>query len=231
MGETAQSPRNLRIPTLPTMEETDAAASPAPKFPAPMLLGIWKCHRCGTVVPEPRVRCSACRSWRGGQRKSYSKASSKAHQQRKKKAAEAALDDLANMALQEREATRQRTKAQFEQLLKEKEDTPIGSNKTTPQSTANLHIDEIQVGNADLTSPLTRNSSFESVVTLDTVATASDKVRAGGKADDDDGDGGDSDCCEGEGDRLLDLFGISDPDDVCDFDLEFAETTTQTSMH
>ena len=52
--------------------------------------------------------------------------------------------------------------------------------------------------------------------------TPADKVRASGKADDEDGDGGESDNNEGEGNFELDLFAKSDVDDIHDLDVEFS---------
>jgi hypothetical protein len=93
-------------------------------------------------------------------------------------------------------------------VMKEDE-TPVRGNLSTvsfkhsSSSTRKLDM-EIQVGDAepDFTSPLTCNSSFESVASVDTQVTAAEFVRAKGLQDDD-GDGGSSDA-EGEGDFDLD---------------------------
>jgi hypothetical protein len=82
-------------------------------------------------------------------------------------------------------------------------------------------LGEIQVGDAEFTSPLTRNSSFESVASIDSIVTVTDKVRVIGKANDEDGDGGASDN-EGEGNFELDVFLKADVDDMCDLDVEFS---------
>ena len=84
-------------------------------------------------------------------------------------------------------------------VMKEDE-TPVRGNLSTvsqkhPSSSTRKLDMEIQVGDADpdFTSPLTRNSSFESVASVDTQVTVAEFVRAKGLQDDDDGDGGSSD--------------------------------------
>ena len=70
----------------------------------------WKCQKCNTIVPEPRVRCSACRSWKGGQRKPYTKSRSKAAQKRKEREANETLSILAEEAEEKRASQRRRNK-------------------------------------------------------------------------------------------------------------------------
>jgi hypothetical protein len=84
-------------------------------------------------------------------------------------------------------------------VLKE-DKTPVRGNLSVspehPSSSAQKLDMEIQVRDADpdFTSPLTRNSSFESVASVDTQVTAAEFVRAKGlQDDDDDGDGRSSD--------------------------------------
>jgi hypothetical protein len=94
--QSAESPHISFIPTNPPFDMTEAAAPAAPIS--------WTCHKCHTIVPEPRVRCSACCSWKDGQRKPYSKSRSKAAQKRKERAAAETLSILAEGAAQDREA-------------------------------------------------------------------------------------------------------------------------------
>ena len=214
-------PQVSNIPAIPPLGMTETARAVA-----------WKCQKCNTIVPEPRVRCSACRSWKGGQRKPYTKSRSKAAQKRKEREANETLSMLAEEAEEKRASQRRRNKERFLELVREqkegknKEDTPLRHNlsshspKDVSSGSRSLHLSEIQVGDADFTSPLTRNSSFESVASIDSNVTAADKVRAIGRADDEDGDGGASDN-EGDGDFELDVFVKADPE-MRDLDVEMS---------
>jgi hypothetical protein len=88
-------------------EDVDPQVSILPAIPPlgmtePAHAIAWKCQKCHTIVPEPRVRCSACRSWKGGQRKPYTKSRSKAAQKRKEREANETLSILAEEAAEKR---------------------------------------------------------------------------------------------------------------------------------
>ena len=215
-------PQVSNIPAIPPLGMTEAACAVA-----------WKCQKCNTIVPEPRVRCSACRSWKGGQRKLYTKSRSKAAQKRKEREANETLSILAEEAEEKRASQRRRNKERFLELVHEQKegkhkegDTPLRHNlsshspKVAASASRSLHLGDIQVGDATLPPPLTRNSSFESVASIDSNVTAADKVRAIGRADDEDGDGGASDN-EGDGNFELDVFVKADAE-IRDLDVEMS---------
>ena len=123
-----------------------------------LTLPYWKCHKCNSINTQLRVRCASCCSWKGVKRNSYTKKSSAAHVRRKQKAAAETLAALTESASQSRAELARANKEQFHQLLKEKsQDTPLRSNQSTsPKKSAaqsHLNLDEIQVGDAEFTSP------------------------------------------------------------------------------
>jgi hypothetical protein len=141
------------------------------------------------------------------------------------------LSILAEEAAEKRAAQDRRNKERFLELVREQKEgkhkegyTPLRHNlshspKEVSSASRSLYLSEIQVGDAEFTSPLTCNSSFESVASIDSIVTAADKVRAIGRADDEDGGASDN---EGEGDFELDVFVKADADDMCDLDVEFS---------
>ena len=104
-------PRVSFVPAIPPLGMTEPARAIA-----------WKCHKCHTIVPEPRVRCSACRSWKGGQRKPYTKSRSKAAQKRKEREANETLSILAEEAAEKRAAQDRRNKERFLELVREQKE-------------------------------------------------------------------------------------------------------------